>query len=111
MNAEQFLTCVRAYFPGAKVKRVNGKVGGEQKIEFEHPTKCFPHRFRLHNYPDSDGALLWPGNLRYPVSIVPETGKISLLGKGNPSLSEETLLKTLKRLNNRGWCAWQDIDE
>lgn len=103
MNVEQFLTCVRAYFPGAKVKYISSNNGDLQRVTFSHPKKYFPHNMSLCNYYNTGETFLQAGILKYPISIIPDNP--------NPSLTEETLLKLLKRLNNRGWCTWQDIDE
>ena len=96
MNTEHFMICIRAYFPGAKVNHISSNDGDLQKVIFSHPRKYFPHNFNLCNYYNTGETFLQAGMLKYPVSIIP--------GNTCPSLSEETLLNTLKLLNNRGWC-------
>ena len=89
MNPEQFMTCIRAYFPGAKVSRHTDLFGKAQKITLWH-NKIFPHRLNVYNYYARDAVLIFPDKPTLPIYHA-------------DCLTERWLLRYLKKYNNNGW--------
>lgn len=92
MNTERFMTCIRAYFPGAPVAITNNGNGDIQTVTVTND-QLFPHKFVITNDVDNHKVLLYVNGLKYPRSIV----------STNPMMSEDDLLHTLKLFNLGGW--------
>ena len=86
MNREQFMTCVRAYFPDAPFCSLTNTDGMALQVTFRHNTMmpfCIKVYYYLHN----------------------EEVDVHAGGHKMADLSEKELLRLLKRLNTNSWRA------
>lgn len=89
MNREHFMTCIRAYFPGAKASRHIDLFGKAQTITLRH-AKISPHCLTVYNYYARDAVLVFPGKPTLPIYHA-------------DCLPERWLLRYLKKYNKNGW--------
>ena len=84
MNREQFMTCLRAYFPGAPIVSLVNSDGKALQVTFRHNT-MMPFCIKVYYYLHNGEVDVYAGG--YKIADLPEA----------------KLLRLLKRLNTNSW--------